>query len=111
MSEPLHHLHKRKRIHEHSEQYPHPQFFKRYLDKTIYFLGIVAPLMGSLQSYKIWSEQNASGISIPVFTFLACNSVIWVTYGIVHKEKPIMIMYTLWFFVNTSIVAGAVLYG
>ncbi len=110
MSHPLHHLHKRKRIHQNKEQYPHPHSFKRFMDHLVYVMGIIGPLMGSLQAYKIWSEKNAGGVSVPLFSFLILNDVVWFIYGYIHKEKPIMLMYTLWFFVNIFIVAGSLLY-
>jgi len=37
----VHHLHKRKRIHEKHEVYPHPDKWKNRLDKIIYFIAII----------------------------------------------------------------------
>ena len=106
MPEPLHHLHKRKRIHKKKEQYPHPQLFKRTIDHLIYGIGILAPIMGSFQAVKIWSEQTASGVSLVTFAFNMIANVFWFAYGVIHKEKPIIMMYFLFFIVNLVIVAG-----
>lgn len=111
MSHVFHHLHKRKRIHQQLEQFPHPNTFKRFMDHMIYVIGIVAPLMGSLQAIKIWKEQTAAGIALPTFVFNVIANVFWLLYGILHKEKPIIVMYTLWFIVNVTIVVGTLLYG
>lgn len=111
MSHPVHHLHKRKRIHHKEEAFPHPEPFKRFLDHAIYLIGIGAPLMGSTQAHKIWTEQTALGVSITMFGFNLFANIFWLTYGIVHQEKPIIIMYTLWFLVNLAIVSGIVMYG
>jgi uncharacterized protein with PQ loop repeat len=111
MSHPLHHLHKRKRIHQSNETYPHPQKIKRYMDQAVYIVGIIGPLMGSHQAFKIWNEKTAAGISLPAFIFYIFNDIVWFIYGYIHKEKPIMIMYTLWFLLNVAIVSGALTYG
>ena len=61
---PLHHLHTRKRIHLNHEKFPHPDKFKRFLDKVIYAVGIIGPIMTIPQITKIWFEQNADGVSV-----------------------------------------------
>jgi uncharacterized protein with PQ loop repeat len=110
MPDAIHDIHKRKRQHIHKEQYPHPIAYKRHLDRTIYIIGIISPLMGAIQSYKIWESQEAASISLSMFSFNLFANILWFSYGITHKEKPIIIMYTLWFFVNLSIVTGILLY-
>lgn len=110
MSDAIHHLHKRKRIHEQHEEYPHPQTLKRFLDKIIYVIGVVGPAFGFTQVYKIWYYQEASGISIALFGSHIFFNAIWILYGIYHKEKPIILMYSLWLIINTFITIGAIMY-
>jgi len=81
------------------------------MDTVVYVIGIIGPLMGSLQAYKIWHEKTAAGISLPAFCFYIFNDMVWFFYGYIHKEKPIMVMYTLWFLLNVTIVLGAIRYG
>lgn len=111
MPHPIHHLHKRKRVHKKKEPYPHPQPFKRWLDHFIYIIGCLGPLFGGVQAYKIWDGKDAAGISLVTYAFLLFNDVVWFVYGAVHKEKPIMLMYALWFIVNSFVVCGTLLYG
>lgn len=80
------------------------------MDHSIYIIGIMAPLMGGTQALKIWTEQTAAGVSLQFFAFNIFANVFWLTYGILHKEKPLIMMYTLWFVVNVSIVAGTITY-
>jgi MtN3 and saliva related transmembrane protein len=110
MPDALHHLHKRKRIYKKLEKYPHPHSFKRFVDHVVYIFGILAPFMGSLQAHKIYSEKTAAGVSSAMFSFMLINNIVWFLYGYIHREKPIMIMYTLWFFVNAAIVVGTIMY-
>jgi uncharacterized protein with PQ loop repeat len=111
MPDPIHHLHKRKRIHEKHEQYPHPQRLKRVVDRLIYVVGVFVPAMTALQSIKIWIEKDASGIALITWAGYAVCNLIWILYGVLHKENPIIFMYILLFFFNTSIVLGTLIYG
>ena len=45
MTEAIHHYHKRKRVHKKLEKYPHPDKFKRFFDKLIYFIGVFGPYL------------------------------------------------------------------
>jgi len=111
MTDAIHHLHKRKRFHKHSEQFPHPNKFKRYLDRIVYIAGIVGPLMSIPQVTKIWVHHNASSISLVTFTSNMLLNTIMITYGITHREKPIIVMYIMWLLINSLIVSGTLLYG
>ena len=106
----MHHLHKRKRVHKKLEKYPHPNKFKRFFDKLIYFVAICGPLLTVPQVLKIWINQDASSISAFSWIGYLFLSVIWFTYGVLHKEKPIIIANTLIFILNLLVVIGTVLY-
>lgn len=111
MSHPDHHLHKRKRKHENLEKFPHPNTWVRLLDKSIYAVGILLPFMVSVQAFKIWHEKNAESIALPTFVALTFGNALWVVYGFVHKEPPILITHLLFTLVNIAIVLGTILYG
>lgn len=110
MHSALHHQHLRKRIYENLEAYPHPNWFKRFLDKLIFVIGILGPLFTLPQVYTIYVHKNASGVSAFTWVTLFLFSTVWIAYGIAHKEKVIIITYTLWFFINGMIALGAILY-
>ena len=111
MVEPLHHLHRRKRIHYKHEPYPHPHKWKRILDKTIYAVGIAGPIITIPQITKIWLEENATGLSLTAWCGYTCFSVIWLLYGIAHKEKPIIVTNTAVIITNGLVTLGVILYG
>lgn len=111
MAEGLHHLHERKRIHQKHESYPHPEKFKRVMDNVVYAAGVLGPAMAIPQILKIWVEKNATGVSILSWSAFGILAIPWLIYGILHKEKPIILMYILWIIIDTLIVAGALIYG
>lgn len=104
-----HHLHTRKRIHEQHQPYPHPNPTIRFLDKFVFGIAFVMPLTALPQLYKVWFEGNAQGVSVLTWLLLAILSIPMIIYGSVHKEKPIILMYLLWFIVDSLVVIGAIL--
>jgi len=107
----LHHFHIRKRIHKHHEPYPHPDRTKRAVDKMIYIVALVGPLFNVPQLLKIWINQNASGVSAVSWGAFMFISGFWLLYGILHKEKPIIIANIFYMFFHAIILVGAILYG
>ena len=107
----LHHLHVRKRIHEKYEIYPHPEKWKRLVDELAYAAGIFGVVMTIPQVWKIFAEKNAAGVSAVSWAAYTINSVFWLAYGIIHKEKPIIFANLLFIFLNALVVVGALLYG
>lgn len=106
----LHHFHARKRIHQLHEDYPHPNKAKRFMDKAIYVVGIIGPLMTIPQLAKIWIEKNASGVSAASWTAYTVCAIFWLIYGFMHREKPIIITYAVWLLLDAAIIVGVALY-
>lgn len=107
----LHHFHRRKRIYQNHEPYPHPNKWKRFMDKLIYVVGIVVPIMTVPQFLKIWVDKNAQGISLISWVTYAIASLFWAVYGVMHKEKPIILTSSLLLILDAFIVVGAIIYG
>ena len=111
MGNAIHHFHKRKRIHKKHEKYPHPHAVKRWVDRFVYVVGIVGPIMSIPQVMKIWVGQDAAAISLGSYTTYFALNFFWIWYGYLHNEKPIIFMYIGWAVINFSIILGALLYG
>lgn len=83
---------------------------QKVLDKLVCFAGIAGPVMTLPQVFKIWLEKNASGVAVETWLTYLFLSVIWISYGLLHKEKPIVIMYTSYFVINVLIIVEVALY-
>ena len=105
------HLHLRKRIHQKHEKFPHPNKWKRFMDKFIYFIAIFGPLIAIPQVLKIWYNQNSSGVSILTWSGYLLGGIFWLIYGLMHKEKPIVITNSLWIIVEIFIIIGIFRFG
>lgn len=97
-----HHLHQRKK--NSTKQ------TKRY-DAFMSAVGIGVPLITSSQVFKIWCTQNAQGVSIIAWSAYLFNSLAWLVYGCIHKEKPIILTNIVCSVINVLVILGSVLYG
>ena len=107
----LHHQHIRKRIHQKYEGYPHPDSFKRFYDKFIYLIVIIAPITNIPQLLRVWIEKDASGVSSLSWFMFSGISITWLVYGILHKDKHILLMNTALMIIQALIAIGAIIYG
>ena len=102
-----HHFHIRKRL----EPYPSKRTLIRALDVVVYVVGILGPLATIPQVIKIYAAQDATGVSVLSWGIYALFDITWIVYAIVHKERPLIICYSLWFFFNVLVTVGALVYG
>lgn len=101
------HSHIRKKsIHERREKYPSSDSRIKYLDDLVMMIAFIMPLMTIPQIYTIWIEGMAEGVSVITWAMYGILSIPMVIYGIVHKDKPIMLMYFLWIIVDSLVVIG-----
>lgn len=101
------HRHKQKRK---QGSFSNLNFWKKVLDKVTLAAGIVGPVMVIPQIVKIFSTHNAIGVSALSWFAFAALDVPFILYGIVHKDRPIITTYTLFFIANVCVTIGAVLY-
>jgi uncharacterized protein with PQ loop repeat len=107
----LFHLHLRKRLSRALEPYPARSTLKRWLDRLVLCVGILGPLATVPQILKIYTLHSASGVSLLSWLMPAIFDIPWIIYGLVHRERPIAVTYSLWLIGNLTIAVGVLLYG
>ncbi len=110
MSNGLHHLHTRKRLYKNLERYPHPGGFKRVLDRIMYGVAIATPLVLLPQVLQVFADKTAAGLSLQTWVLLTCINVLWILYGLAHREPPIYLGNFLVGILNFTVVYGILLY-
>lgn len=104
----LHHISKRKRAHHKNlKKFPNKDPKIRFLDNYMLFIGSMAPLFTIPQIVKIYTLRDSEGLSPITFALLAFNSLSWLVYGFVHKDRQIMAANILFFIANIVILIGA----
>ncbi len=80
------------------------------IDSIAYVSGVIAPLMALPQLYGIWIQKNVSGVSALSWGSFAFFNLIFIAYGLINKEKLIIFSNIIWFFIQSFIVIGILLY-
>ena len=106
----IHHIHKRKRMCKKLKTYPHKNKWINFLDKFLIVVAVIGPLIALPQIIRIFVFNSAAGVSGLSWGLYALFNIPWFIYGIVHKDKPIMITYSLSFVANLTVLTGTLIY-
>lgn len=84
--------------------------YQRFLDKLTLAAGIVGPFTVVPQTYSIFSTRSAVDVSLMTWLLIFIMTLPWVFYGLAHRDKTIIISFTMWEIANFSVVLGVLLY-
>lgn len=79
------------------------------MDHFMYFIALIAPIMTIPQLTQVWVDKSVHGISIWTWGAYAFVSALWLVYGAIHKEKPMMLTQALLLVLDSSIVVGVLI--
>jgi uncharacterized protein with PQ loop repeat len=83
----------------------------KFIDKAIYFAAFVEPLSTVPQVVTIFTLKTAAGISIFTWSTYVAFSFLWLWYGIVHKQKALVIAEILFIVTEGMVIVGGLMYG
>ena len=63
------------------------------------------------QIIKIYAFQDAADISLVTWGMYVLLDIPWIVYGLAHRERLIVITYSLWVCMNSLVFFGALFYG
>lgn len=106
----FHHLHLRKKGHPDLEPYPHPEKHKRIADRMVYLASVLTPIMTLPQVYSVWVNRSAAGISVTAWGYYAVASAVWLWYGILHKERALILLNGSMLILNGVVALGAIVF-
>ena len=105
-----HHKNVRKRIYKKLEEFPHPNPWKKFLDRMLLLMAGVSPFLSFPQLIKIVSEESAQGVSLFAWILYSIFAIPWIYYGFLHKEKMLIYCYTGNFVMYASIGVAIFVY-
>jgi len=79
--------------------------------RLAYVTGLVGPFTALPQVVSIWMSHQATGVSLWSSVGFAMVSGIWLAYGIVLRQGPIVLSSLLWIVLELAIVSGIWRYG
>lgn len=86
------------------------QPLKEALDVFIYPVAVFGPFALLPQVYTLYTTQSAGSLSLPTWLILSLLNLVWLMYGTVHREWPIIVTNLVLAFLNFSIVFGILLF-
>jgi len=79
--------------------------------RLAYVTGLVGPFTALPQAVSIWTSHQAAGVSFWSAAGFAAVAGIWLAYGIVFRQGPVVISSLLWVILDLAIVSGVWRYG
>ncbi len=102
---------KARTFHEkHLEKHRQNKEMTRRIDRMMAFIGVMGPLSTFIQVIHIFSVRTAAGISVYTWIGYMVVSICWFAYGYFYKDKPLMLVNSLSFCVNSLIILAYTLY-
>lgn len=81
------------------------------LEKMVFVIALVYPITSIPQLYNIWVLKEIAGVSLLTWSLYFLLTLPLLIYVIVRKVKPYILMYSLWLFVYSAVIAGLVING
>lgn len=81
------------------------------LDKITFIVGVIGPFTVLPQIYTIFTTHSAAGVSLATWALIFIVTFPWILYGLAHKDKSIIVSFTLWEIVNLVVVIGVLMHG
>lgn len=83
--------------------------FKTFINKGVYCVGFLGILVILPQTFNIWISKNTSGVSLITWLGFLVGSLFWLFYGIIHKEKPIILTNLAVILMDITVIGGLIL--
>lgn len=80
------------------------------IDLLMTLASVIHPLTAIPQVYSIYATHDVSGVSLWTWLGFMVLGLVFLTYSIVHKIKPLILNQILWFIVDFLVVAGVIIY-
>ncbi len=83
---------------------------KQMFDKFIAIVGLIGPIMTTPQIINVWIHHQVEGLALSSWGTYVMTSFFWLIYGILHKEKAIILVNVAWILAHASIVVGILIF-
>ena len=84
---------------------------KEVVRRLAYLVGIAGPFTALPQALSIWTYHQAAGVSFWSSLGITASAVVWLAYGVVLRDGPIVFSSLLWTILDLAIVSGVMRYG
>lgn len=90
-------------------------FFEYFNLEPIHYLGLLAGGLGVTgpipQIIKCWKTKSAYDLSLLALTGTTTSTLLWIIYGMIQKDKPLVICNSFGLVIGTMLVLLKLKYG
>lgn len=86
-------------------------FWEKVFDRFVLVGAFLGPMATLPQVFQIYQSKDVSGVSALSWGGYFLGSFVWLGYGLLHKEKPIIVSNLLFSIFTFLIVLGTIIYG
>jgi len=87
-----------------------PKKLEKIIDKLIYPAGLLGPIFALPQLFEVWIHKSAKELSLTTWLSWLILSFIWLAYGLIHKNRPIIVSNILWIIIEAGITMAIIIY-
>jgi len=77
-----------------------------HVNRAVMTLGLMYPLAMAPQLYNVWALHRTAGLSGITYGMGLAMALTWTVYGLVHRQRAIWILNTIWVGVHAAMIAG-----
>ena len=97
-------------LHQHPVHKRHDSLFHKALNAVIIVVATASPLITLPQLFDIYTKKNVAGVSPITWIAYVFTATIWFAYGIIHRERVIVINGALGIILASLISFGILIY-
>ncbi|MCL5114115.1 MAG: SemiSWEET family transporter [Patescibacteria group bacterium] len=97
-------------LHQHPVHKSHDSLFHKALNAVIIVVATASPLITLPQLFDIYTKKNVAGVSPITWIAYIFTATIWFAYGIIHRERVIVINGALGIILASLISFGILIY-
>lgn len=83
----------------------------KLVDSATLVVAILEPIVTIPQIITIFVDKTAAGVSLATWVGYEFLTLVWLWYGIVHKDRLIVLYQGLYMIVQTGVIIGGLVYG
>lgn len=84
--------------------------FRTFMEKAIYPIGLVGPVITIPQLIQVWMTQDAGGLSLVTWSTWILIGVFWLLYGLSKNDRALVYSYMAWITVEGGVIVGILAY-
>lgn len=78
----------------------------KLFEQFMLFFATVEPIATIPQILQVWQHKNTEGVSMLTWFFYTVTSCVWLIYGFIKRDKPLIISGILWVASQSLVVIG-----